>query len=335
KYDPARAKATPKGDPIGANLGAEGFARSAAAAISGFKAAETRWSSFDRRPFCAKAVFAPAGETLKLKKGQTAQLGVQAKAQDGSTAKEAKWSLLKQVGADFTPTASEAASANFSYTVKQAPGPFVEVTAKFTSTAGVGEDSWKQPTEALLPTRFTITFSGSASYDASEVGEGGGQAQWSGNADLREMPSPYPPGTFPYELAMYKLNAGSITYSYSGSFGKCSATASGSIDLAEQPDLVGGVVLTIFDKDPREYSVFLGMPLTAKATVPGLLGPCEDPEDEGAIDFFPGIGVPMLVNAPFPGGPVSPDWSFSGSGSSDFPGPDQSWQWSLIPSFGT
>ena len=116
---------------------------------------------------------------------------------------------------------------------------------------------------------------------------------------------------------------------------RCSATASGSIDLDEQPDLVGGVVLTIFDKDPREYSVFLGMPLTEKATVPGQLGPCEDPEDEGGIDFFPGIGVPMLVSAPFPGGPVSADWSFSGSGSSNSPGPDQSWQWSLIPSFGT
>lgn len=334
-YDPARAKVKFKGERIGENLGAEGFSRSVAAAIDGYKGAEPRWSSFDRRPLCAKAVFTPPSDTLKLKRGQTGQVSVHAKAQDGGTAKEAKWNLLNQVGADLTPAASEAANATFSYTVKQTPGAFVEVTVKFTSTAGVGEDRWRQPLDALLPSRFTITFSGSASYDSSEVGGGGGQAHWSGNADLREMPNPYPPGTFPHELAMYQLASGSITYSYSGSLGSCSATASGPIDLAKQPDVANGVVLTIFDKTPREYSILLGMPLTDKATVSGLLGPCEDPEDEGGIDFFPGIGVPMLVNAPFPGGPVSEDWSISGSGSKGLPGsPDQSWQWNLVPSFG-
>jgi hypothetical protein len=146
------------------------------------------------------------------------------------------------------------------------------------------------------------------------------------------MPNPYPPGTFPYQFAMYKLGTGSVTYSYSGAFGECSATASGPIDLAAQPDLVGGVVLSIFDKSPREYLIFLGMPLTKEAEVEGELTGCKDPEDNKPIDFLPGIGAPLLVSAPLPGGPVSQDWSFSGQGSSDLPGsPEQHWQWNAGP----
>jgi hypothetical protein len=334
-FDPDNASVLYSGDWLGANLGAEGFARSAKAAIDSYKQAEPRWSSFDRKPYCAQAVFSPATDTIKVKREEKKQLSIYARAQaDGGRATGARWELLGPSNAEFAPTASQDPSPTVQYTVTKTPqGDQVKVTARFTSTAGVGEDSWKQPIEGGLPERFAMTFSGSASYDSSEVGTGGGQASWSGNAELLEIPSPYPPGTFPYSFAMYKLASGSVTYSYSGAFGsECSATASGSIDLALQPDLVGGAVLSIFDKAPREYSIFLGMPLTKEAEVPGSLGPCEDPEDEKPIDFSPGIGVPLLVNAPLPGGPVDDGWAFSGQGSGHPPGsPDQTWHWNASP----
>jgi hypothetical protein len=331
-FDPESATVLYSGDWLGANLGAEGFARSAKAAIDNFKQAEPRWSSFDRKPFCAQAVFSPATDTIKVKRGEKKPIGIYARAQDGGRATGARWELLGLSNADFSPGTSQDASPTIQYTVSKTPqGDQVKVTAKFTSTAGVGEDSWKQQIEGALPERFAATFSGSASYDSSEVGEGGGQANWSGNAELREVPNPYPPGTFPYALAYYKIASGSISYSYSGALGDCSATASGPIELPSQPDLKETPVLTIFDKAPREYSLQIGMPLFA--TVPGELSGCKIPPEDPHIDFSVAGGTPMIVYAPLPGGPVTEDWAFSGQGSGQqVPGtPEQTWQWNASP----
>jgi hypothetical protein len=58
-YDPTQATVKFTGpDSVGNDLGAQAFARTARAAIDSFKSAEEKWSSFERRPFCAKAVFA-------------------------------------------------------------------------------------------------------------------------------------------------------------------------------------------------------------------------------------------------------------------------------------
>jgi hypothetical protein len=146
------------------------------------------------------------------------------------------------------------------------------------------------------------------------------------------MPNPYPPGTFPYAFAYYKIVSGSLNYSYSGALGDCSATtAAGQIDLPSQPDLKESPVLTIFDKAPREYSLQIGMPLTA--TVPGELSGCKIPPEHPEIDFLVAGGTPMIVYAPLPGGPVSDNWAFSGQGSGQqVPGtPDQTWQWNASP----
>ncbi len=331
QYDPANARAKPLGDAVSADFGADAFAKTAAAALSGYRSAEAKWSSFDSKPFCAQAVFSPATDTVKLKRGEAKQLGIYARARaDGGRATGARWTLTGAVDADFSPASANDAAPNISYTVSKSPlGNEVKVTAKFTSTAGVGEDSWQQPIEGALPERFAATFSGSASYHEIQLGEGDGQANWSGNAELREMPNPYPPGTFPYEFAYYKIVSGSISYSYSGALGECSATASGPIDLPSQPDLKETAVLTIFDKVPREYSLQIGMPLTA--TVPGELSGCKHPEDDGPFDFVVGAGTPMIVYAPLPGGTVGGDWAFSGQASGQqVPGtPDQTWQWNL------
>ncbi len=335
QYDPASAHATPLGDPVSADFGADAFRKTAAAALNGYRSAEARWSSFDRKPFCAQAVFSPPGDTIKVKPGEKKQLGIYARAQDGGRATGARWELLGQSNADFSPGASQDPSPSIQYTVSKTPqGNEVRVTAKFTSTAGVGEDSWKQPIEVGLPERFAATFSGTGTYDETLLGEHNHlSADWSGNAELREMPNPYPPGTFPYEFAYYKIVSGSISYGFKGALGDCTVEGGGPIDLPSQPDLKEAPVLTIFDKSPREYSFLIGMPLTAK--VPGTQSGCKDPEDDGPIEggFSPAIGVPAIVWAPLPGGPVGADWSFSGnrSGDTGVGSPDQSWQWNASP----
>ena len=334
KFNSDSATVLYSGDWFGANLGADGFARSAKAAIDSYKQAEPRWSSFDRKPYCAQAVFSPQTDTIKAKRGENKQLSIYAKAQaDGGRAIGARWTLVGTTNADFSPAASQDASPAIQYTVSKTPqGDQVKVTAKFTSTAGVGEDSWKQPIEGALPERFAATFSGTASYDEGLLGEGNHlKADWSGNAELRELPNPYPPGTFPYAFAYYQVGTGSLNYGFKGALNNCSVEGGGPIDLPSQPELKGAPVLTIFDKAPREYSFQIGMPLTAK--VPAIASSCKDPEDEGEFDFLPAIGTPMAVYAPLPGGPVGADWSISGSGTGNTgPGsPDQTWQWNASP----
>jgi hypothetical protein len=336
QYDPASAHVKPLGDPVSADFGADAFRKTASAALSGYQSAEARWSSFDRRPFCAQAVFSPAADTIKVKTAENRQLGIHARAvADGGTATAARWSLTGPVNADFSPAASAEPAPTVQYTVSKTPqGNEVKVTARFTSTAGVGEDSWKQPIELGLPERFAATFSGTATYGETLLGEHNHlSADWSGNAELRQMPNPYPPGTLPYEFAYYKIVSGSITYGVNGALDDCAIEGGGPIDLPSQPDLKETPVLTIFDKTPREYSLLVGMPLFAK--VPATLSGCEDPEEDGPIEggFSPAIGVPAIVNAPLPGGPVGTDWSFSGNGSGDTGGgsPDQTWQWNLSP----
>jgi hypothetical protein len=337
-FDPNSATVLYAGDWFGVDLGAQGFARSAQAAIDSYRAAEPRWSSFDRKPFCAQAVFSPAADTIKVKSGEKKQLGIYARATtDGGRAIGATWTLTGPLNADFSPGASQEPTPTIQYTVAKAPqGNEIKVTAKFTSTAGVGEDSWKQPIEGGLPERFAATVSGTATYDESLVGEHNHlNADWSGNAELREMPSPYPPGTFPYAFGFYKIVSGSITYGFKGVLDGCTVEGGGPIDLPSQPDFKESPALTIFDKAPREYSLLIGMPLTPTGNVPGTLSGCEDPEKDGPIEggFSPAIGVPAIVNAPLPGGPVAADWSFSGNGSGNTGGgtPAQTWQWSLSP----
>ncbi len=336
-YDPGRASARFFGDPISTDSGADSFARTAGAAISRFRAAEPGWSTFNGGPYCAKAVFSPDSNTVNLKKGQAGQLSAYAQAHDGGRAAGVQWTLTGPVNAQFSPSASSDAAPTISYTVSGNPsGDSVRVTAKFTSTAGVGEGTWTQPIDKSqpLPASFAATFSGTAVYNGTIIPgfNGSIDAEWTGSAELKQMPSPYPPGTFPYEFATYELVSGSVDYSFNGSLEECAAEGGGQVDLGAQVDLKGTAVVTIFDKEPREYQFVLPMPTLAR--VPGSLSSCKDPEDEKAIEWPLATGIPALVNDPLPGGPVGADWSISGSrsGNTGFGSPNQTWQWSLSPS---
>lgn len=182
------------------------------------------------------------------------------------------------------------------------------------------------------PERFAGTVSGTGTYDATELGTGNSlRATWNATLALVEVPSVVPVPVGPD--AAYKLQSGTLHYSFTGHVSDCAVAGSGPVDLGSQPDLQAPGVLQLFDGDPRTYQFTI--PLPVLVSVPGTMSSCDDPNDEGKdFDVVPGLGVPLMVNAPLPGGPVGDDWSMSGTGSGNTgPGsPDQTWQWSLTPS---
>ncbi len=335
QYDANGAQAKITGDADAVKE--DGFGRVAKDAIDDFKAAEPRWSSFESKPRCAEADFSPPSNSLKLHKGDSGALSVSAKARAGGTATEARWTLAGAENATFSPGSSEAPSPNFSYSVTEAPqNGFVKVTVKFTSTAGVGEGAWIQPTEpSQLPVSYAGSVSGSGAYDATELGEGNSLlAQWSGSVALDGGATGAPPDMPGIPSAVYSLSAGSISYSFSGRVGDCDVDGAGFIDLAEVPGMAGFPVLQLFDGSSRSYRLDLPMPLTE--VVSGVKLNCEEESENGeSFDWATGAGVPWIAHTPQPGGPVGGDWNLSGSASGDSgPGsPDQTWQWSLNPSF--
>ena len=331
--DGARAKITGDADAVKE----DGFGRVAKDAIDDFKAAEPRWSSLERKPHCAEADFSPPSNSLKLHKGDSGVLSVSAKARAGGVASEARWTLAGSENATVSPGSSEAPSPSFSYSVTEAPqNGFVKVTVRFTSTAGVGEGTWTQPTEpSQLPVSYAGSVSGTAAYDATELGDGNSlQAQWSGSVELDGGPTGAPPDLPGIPSAVYTLSAGSISYSFSGRVGDCDVDGAGFIDLSDVPGMAGLPVLQLFDGSLRSYRLDLPMPLTE--VVSGVKSSCEEASENGeSFDWATGAGVPWIAHTPQPAGPVGPDWSLSGSDSgSNGPGsPDQTWQWSLTPSF--
>ena len=103
-----------------------------------------------RDPYCAKAVFDPVSEAVRLSEGQAKTVSVYAQGNDGGRAAGARWTVMDPSNATFTPSAPSGANPTINYTVSTSPsGDHVRVTLKFTSTAGVGKDTWTQPIGAL------------------------------------------------------------------------------------------------------------------------------------------------------------------------------------------
>lgn len=185
------------------------------------------------------------------------------------------------------------------------------------------------------PDAYTGSVSGTGSYDAAELGDGNSlEANWNGTVGLRKAPAvPGLPDIPGFPAAIYQLSSGQVQYAFNGRLGDCTVAGSGPIDLGAQPDLAGVAVLQVYDGDPRTYSLQIPLPLLV--TVHGTKSNCNNPDDNGKdVALAPALGVPWLVRASLPGGPVGDDWSLSGSGSgNNGPGsPDQTWQWNLSPS---
>jgi hypothetical protein len=209
RYDSAGAGVRFFGDPISGDSGADSFAGSAKAAITSYTGAEPRWSTFNPPGgYCAEPVFAPDSNTLKLGRGKTGQLAIYAKGKDGGRASGARWTLSGPENADFSPSTSQGAAPNITYTViKAAKGNQVKVTVKFTSTAGVGEKTWTQPIEGGIQ-HISGTFSG---HEEGPSYEGGPNYhyQFTGAASFDRRPT----GSYP---ALFDLVSGTISESYTG-----------------------------------------------------------------------------------------------------------------------
>ena len=170
-YDSANSSVSIQGDagPFAGGAEANRFAEAVASAISSFRRAEAHWSSFQpgEGGFCATAVFTPSSNTHRLKAGESGTVAMYAKAKDGGRATGARWRLISPANASFSPTSARAPAPRVTYRVVGSPsGNRVQVTAKFTSTAGAGKDTWTQPIEGL-PTRFEGSFSGQTQVAAT------------------------------------------------------------------------------------------------------------------------------------------------------------------------
>jgi hypothetical protein len=256
-YDPASASAHFFGDPLKPDTGAESFANTAKSAITSYKSAEERWSSF-QQPYCAEPAFNPDSNAIKLKAGDAKQLAMYAKARaDGGRATEARWTLLGPLNADFSPASSEAASPTIQYTVAKPPvGDQVRVTAKVTSTAGVGQKTWMQPIES---SGFKVegTFGGEESAEtAVEVPS---VEKWTGavkfNGSLPAQGGGGPSG-------IHSVESGNVSIDISG-IESSSITGCHQSGSAQGP--LGGGSMTVTgtgpeDASPYEDEIQLAMP---------------------------------------------------------------------------
>jgi hypothetical protein len=278
-YNAAGAGVRYFGDSISSDSGANSFASTAEAAIGRYREAEPRWSTFP--PHCADPVFSPESNTLKLRKGEQKQLSVFAKSRrDGGQATEARWTLLSPENAEFSPTTSQEAAPKISYTVTNAPkGGQVKVTVKFTSTAGVGEKSWTQPTEPGI-NHISGTFT-------QREDESGSIFEWTGKVEFDRSTEAFMGGSD----GQYKLAPANYTVTASGNAGYfspalSSCSMSGSGQFALSPEDSGFFVLPrIAETDPYPYTFTIQPAAGAELTYPIAIT-CPNPEDSTSTEWF-------------------------------------------------
>lgn len=277
-YDAANASVAFFGDKISDDSGASAFAGTAKAAIEAYKNAEPHWSSFNP-PFCAEPVFSPQSNTLKLRKGEEKQLSVFAKSlrDGGGQATEARWTLLSPENAEFSPTSSQDPAPKISYKVTNAPkGGRVKVTVKFTSTAGVGEKSWMQPTEPGI-NHISGTFT-------ERVEENGSTYEWTGKTDFDRSTEAFMGGSD----GQYKLASGTYTVTASGSagaLGRPSCSQSGSGLFALSPADSGFFVLPrVAEADPYPYT-FTIQPSSEAEQNYTINITCPDPKENSSGEY--------------------------------------------------
>jgi hypothetical protein len=286
RYNPASAKVTPFGDPVPATFGAEAFAKTAAGALSSYRAAEGGWSTFGRGN-CAEPVFSPPSNAEKLHRGDQKQVGVYARARaDGGRATEAKWSLLAPLNADFSPTSSQDAAPTIAYTVSKTPaGNQVKVTARVTSTAGVGEKTWTQQIESSagqIEGSFGGEFSAETALKEPSV------QKWTGVVKFNRLVA----GEGGGPNGLYSVVSGNVSISISGieSSGITGCHQSGS---AQGPLPGGSMTVTGTGPDhgpPYEYEITLSMPFMAIHAT--RVAPCPEAAQKEGYEGSPFDAVP-------------------------------------------
>jgi hypothetical protein len=281
-YDAARSSSTITGD--AASFREDDLAASIKMAIDEYREAENGgsflhtdgWATFDRQrdPYCAKAEFSPAAEAITVKKSQQYQLSVYAKGEDGGRATGARWTVMDPSNATFTPGSATGPTPSISYTVSSSPsGDRVRVTLKFTSTAGVGKDSWSEPIGGAI-NHISGTFNSTYNVNGSILTA-------TGNATYdRQIPAVYDGAS-----GTYFLTSGEMTIVASGkdsAIPSCQMSGSKVVALGDGNGTMD-VTSTVFGGFDPPYTYFMNAtPLGPGSVVEVTRSNCANPSDNGS-----------------------------------------------------
>jgi hypothetical protein len=136
--------------------------------VRNYRSRESAWQSPGK---CAKATFdPPSGGSTKLKLGENGTVTAKVESNQGGVAAKGKWKVTSMANGSFSPPTADGGSAPFQYVVTKAgDGIRLAGTFRATSTAGVAEGSWSQPTEADNILHFRVL---AASYEENSLGQG-------------------------------------------------------------------------------------------------------------------------------------------------------------------
>jgi hypothetical protein len=145
------------------------------------------------------------------------------------------------------------------------------VTVTFTSSAGVGEKTWMQPTEPGI-NHLSGTFT-------RRVEENGSTFEWTGEADFERLTEAFMGGSD----GQYKMTSGTFTVTASGSngaFGVATCSISGSGTFPLSPADSGFFVLPrLAETDPYPYT-FTIQPSVAEHKYNITYSSCNEPWEE-------------------------------------------------------
>jgi hypothetical protein len=288
------------------------FSKIVSQEIANYRSLENAWQAPGA---CAKLVFDRASGALPpLSKGQTGQVtGHVVTNSDGGTARSGTWTVVDADNGTITPASAAGALPVFSWTVTNT-GDGIKLKGDFkaTSTAGVADGTWTQPTKRLdSVVRIVGSFSGSLDWDP---GDGRERWSWGGSATFGPRNTDQPGASGHYPLA-----AGWVTYTMTftasgpGQFGGCSAQGSVTKqitdqELADQGWFGGWVVISTAEdglSPPYEYSGRIASLSTEASQMAVTRHTCPDPADNGTTDF---IDIPLPLSATgFDANATSPD----------------------------
>jgi hypothetical protein len=135
--------------------------------IAAYRRRETAWQTPGT---CAKVVFAPPTDTIKVKRNQNGTVQPHVEANAGGTAAKAKWTVSAQENGTFSPTEVEAPSPAITYRPTGRNGQKLRAKFRATSTAGVAgadrpDGTWSQEIEDPPADAFYVV--DGVTYDAN------------------------------------------------------------------------------------------------------------------------------------------------------------------------
>ena len=210
------------------------------------------------------------------------------------------------------------------------PGAKVRATFKAVSRAGVAQAEWVQNTRSFEINKIVGNFSGD---HTRPVGSRTGMISWTGGATFLRNP-PGNPGAF----GNYVLNAGSVSFTYSGGYiggdAVCDMSGSAFFDLFQRGSGSIGVSpangASPFAQGPHDYNGGAATGPTSTNPSPPMvtvtLSNCADSSVNGETREL-GIDVAVLDMGP---SQQSPDGiHYNGSHSQSGSGLTTDWTWGL------